>query len=79
MHDLIEKLAEMLDQYRVSYYVALPSAEDQEKDKNLLYKLYYLSEQNTELTLIVALFTRLYLKRDKQKILEAIVKSFGHR
>ncbi len=74
MHDLIEKLTEMLEQYQVSYCVALPSAEKRQKS---IYKLYYLSEQDTELTLIVFLFTCLYPNRNKQEILEKIVKSFG--
>jgi len=77
IHDLIEKLGEMLDQYNIEYFVALPTAEDQEKDKALCYHLHYLSEQNTELTLVVSLFSTLYLKKSNQALLEAIVKSFG--
>lgn len=77
IHDLIGILSAMLDQHKVTHFVSLASKDEQEKDKNLRYQLHYLSEQNTELTLIVALFMSLYLKRDKQKILESIVKSFG--
>jgi hypothetical protein len=77
IHDLIEKLGEMLGQYNISYCFSLPSAQEQEQDKNLCYWLHSLSEQNTELTLVVSLFCRLYLKKDTQKILESIVKSFG--
>lgn len=75
--ELIEKLGEMLDQYNIGYSIVLPHAAAVEKDEKLCYWLYYQSEQNTELTLVVSLFGSLYLKKPKQKILETIVKSFG--
>lgn len=83
IHDLIEKLGEMLDQYNISYFFALPTGEEQEKvkkekGKDLCYYLFYQSEQNHEMTLVVSLFGCLYLKKSKQKTLEAIVKSFGN-
>lgn len=83
IHDLIDKLGEMLDQYNISYSLALPTGEEQEKTKkengkDLCYYLFYQSEQNHEMTLVVSLFGCLYLKKSKQKTLEAIVKSFGH-
>ena len=45
--------------------------------KDLKYFLYYRSEKNVELSLIVSLYTRMYLGKDKQTILESLVKSFG--
>lgn len=83
IHDLIEKLGEMLDRYNISYCLALPTGEEQEKakkenGKDLCYYLFYQSEQNHEMTLVVSLFACLYLKSSEQKTLESIVKSFGH-
>jgi len=78
LDDVIEKLGEMLTQYGIDHYFALPSAAEIKADpKPLVYQLFYQSEQNIELTLAVSLWLKLYLNKDKQRILEAIVKSFG--
>ena len=79
MDSLIKRLDEMLYQYGIKHCFALASHEDMAKDdKPLLYWLYYDMEQNTELTLVVALFVKLHLKKDETddpSILAAIVKS----
>ncbi len=77
--ETIGKLDEMLTQYGIDHCFTLPSSEEIEADpKPLSYHLYYQSEQNVEVTLVVSLYIKLYLNEDKQKILEAIVKSFGN-
>jgi len=78
IHETIEKLDEMLTQYGIDHYFALPSEAEIEADpKPLVYQLFYQSEQDVELTLVVSLWCKLYLNKDKQHILEAIVKRFG--
>ena len=75
---IIESLGEMLTQYRIDHCFALPTGGEIGTDqKPLRYYLFYQSEQNVELTLVVSLWARLYLNKDKQHILETIVKSFG--
>jgi hypothetical protein len=74
----IEKLDEMLNQYGIRHCFALPSNEEIENDpKPLICNMYYLAEQNLEVTLIVGLFIKLYGKKDAQEIRTAIVKSFS--
>jgi len=80
MNSLVHQLAFMLCQFNVKHSFAL--ATDKEMDeveaqtgKKLLYWLFYEQEQNTELTLAIALFSKVFLKKDDSKILACIVKS----
>lgn len=77
IHSIVEKLSDMLDEYGVDHCVTLPGPKDMEADDKLTYCLFYQSEQNTELTLVIALWARIYRKKTQQQILESIVKSFG--
>lgn len=72
----VEKLDEMLNQYGIAHCFTLPSIDEIENDpKPLICNMYYLAEQNLELTLVVGLFIKLYSNKDNQEILNAIVKS----
>ena len=73
----IETLDSMLNQYNIGHFFSLPTEPELEKDEKLCYWLHYQDFQNTEITLVLALFVRIYLEKPKQKILESIVKSFG--
>lgn len=80
-NDTLDKLDEMLNQYGVDHCFTLPSNheidEAEANGKPIELSLFYCSEQNVELTLIVNLYARLYRRRDRQEIVESIVKSFG--
>lgn len=77
INETIENLDEMLTRYGIEHCFTLPTGKEIEADeKTLVYYLFYLSEQNVEMTLVVSLFMRMYLKKDKQNILESIMKSF---
>jgi hypothetical protein len=77
----LDKLDEMLTQYGVAHCFILPTNEEIEKKeedgKQLVYWLCYESSQNTELTLIISLWLKLYRNKDTQEILKSIVKSLG--
>ncbi len=76
INDSIEKLDEMLTQYGIDHCFALPTYQAMNLDpKPLVYNLYYRSEQNTELTLVISLWLKIYLNRETNRILEAIEKS----
>ena len=82
-NDSLDKLDEMLTQYGVDHYFAIPTSheidEAEANGKPIDCFLFYRSEQNVELTLIVSLYTRLFRDTDKQRILEGIVKSLSDK
>jgi len=76
--ETIEKLDEMLTQYGIDHYFALPTNAEMEADeKPLIYYLFYCLEKDVEVTLIISLYLRMYLNKNKENILEGITKSLG--
>ena len=82
MNSLIHQLDNLLCQFGVKHCLALATDKEMKEDeaqtgKELLYWLYYETEQNTELTLTIALFSKTFLKKNDAEILASIVKSMS--
>lgn len=76
--ETLDKLDEMLTRYGVQHSFSLAKAEEANDAKRpTLYYLYYNAEQNTEMTLIVTLFSKLYLNVEDKKILLSVVSSLS--
>ena len=82
MNSLIHQLDHMLCQFGVRHSFALAMDKEMEEveaktGKKLLYWLFYETEQHTELTLVIALFSKTFLKKNDAEILATIVKSMS--
>ena len=75
---VIERLAEMLEQYHVKYAITLATLKEQKEDpRPLRYRLSYNSDQHLELSLVVALWARVYLTADPKKVAAPTIKSLA--
>lgn len=70
-----EKLDEMLTQYGVDHFFALPSEDDWEVDETVELVVYYDSEQEMLYDLVVALFCKIELNRSDEVIKKLLKKA----
>ena len=82
MGSLINQLSHMLNQNGVRHSLALATEKEMEdvrieKGKELLFWLFYETEQHTELTLVIALFSKIFIKKNDADILTTIVKAMS--
>jgi len=76
----LETLDTMLTQYNVAHSFAYAGDHEQQavieaSGKSLCYWLYYDSEQNTEISLIIGLFMKVRLHKEDSKIAECVCKA----
>jgi hypothetical protein len=74
----LDKLDEMLNAYGVKHSFTLPREDDYEKYPNAVVKLQYTDADDMVLSLVYALFCKVYRNADDNMLAEALVKVASH-